>query len=223
MTWPRKSKNQESRTENDSLSLQCHHESSQCLYGMKRSFIENVCYELKKKYHYLLCRTNGKIVIATSHIIPADFLSHQRLKIFVTNACNLPKCCLVEAINGKNTCNELYKRSQWQQYSIRHGIVYDFCLFFLKRCISVTIFLNYKSGKKNIYEKWDADSFLKSLDAHQLKKESPQYFHYDFWCICHQFVSTYRYWPPPKILKKIILELVPSFRVRSTNRVVNSP
>lgn len=61
-------------------------------------------------------------------------------------------------------------------------------------------------------------SFLQSLAAKKAVS-----INVGFRVKCVNFVSTYRYLPPPKMVKNIMFELVPLFNVRSTNRVVNSP
>lgn len=45
--------------------------------------------EKVKKWKHTLINTNGEIVFASSQIVPANFLSHQRFKKFDTNSSDL--------------------------------------------------------------------------------------------------------------------------------------
>lgn len=78
----------------------------------------------------LLVDTDGEIVAAASHIVPADLLSHQRSKVVDANAGDLPQRRLIEAIDRKYANDELDDGADGQQYPVGNGIVDDFGAIF---------------------------------------------------------------------------------------------
>lgn len=96
-----------------------------------------------------LCDTNGKIIITATHIIPTNFLAHERLKIFNANPCNLPKCRPIEGINSENSSNQLNKCVYCEQNCTRYSIIDDLYAVFFPRCICPT-FRN--DNKINYYD-----------------------------------------------------------------------